>query len=390
MNASDGAEILKRARDVAPLLAANAAEGRGNFRMSGKSIAAMREAGFFRILQPRRHGGFELAPQIIYETEIILGEGDMSAAWILGVSGVISWLVALFDARAGEETWSANGDEIFCCALRRNGVATPVPGGYRLSGRWTYASGCDYAGWAVLGAMRGVEKPGPQDHLLLLVPRADFEIIDTWRSPGMQATGSHDVAARDAFVPAHRMIRLIDNLNCAGPGQSTNDAPLYRLPFGQIFGAGVSTPAAGALRAILDAFVAGARERKRMGSSLADDPDAQLACAQAAGAIDLAHMIVARNFEAMMADARRGVVTPIPDRLRYKYQLSTITERCRAAATRILDLSGTAGLSDKAPFQHLTADICAARQHITNQTMLHGRDLGWSMLGLPEKADFMV
>lgn len=390
MSAPDAAEMLQRARDIAPVLAANASEGRAAYRLSAKSISAMREAGFFRILQPRRCGGYELAPQCIYEAEMILAQGDMSAAWILGVSGVISWLAALFDARAADEIWGGGGDEIFCCALRRAGTATPVAGGYRLAGSWTYASGCDYSGWAVLGALVPGMTPAPQDHLLLLAPRADFEIVETWRAPGMQATGSHDVVVRDAFVPAHRAIRMIDNLNCTGPGQAVHDAPLYRLPFGQIFGAGVSVAAAGALQAMLDAFGAGARERKRMGSSIADDPDAQFACAEAAGAIDLAHLIIARNFSAMMEDAKSGVTTPIPARLLYKYQLSTITERCRQAAMRILDLSGTAGLSDRSPMPPLMADISAARQHITNQVVLHGRDLGWSMLGQPDKLDFMV
>ena len=390
MSTTDAIEMLKRARAIVPDLAVNAAEGRKSYRMSKASIAAMREAGFFRILSPRRHGGYELAPQTIYEAEMILGEGDMSAAWILGVSGVISWLVALFDARAGDEVWGANADEIFCCAFRRTGAATPVAGGFRLSGRWTYASGCDHSGWAVLGGLAQSEKPGPQDHHLLLLPRADFEIADTWRSPGMQATGSNDVIVRDIFVPAHRVIRMIDNLNCTGPGQAVNDAPLYRLPFGQIFGAGVSVAAVGALQAMLDAFVAGARERKRMGASLADDPDAQMACAEAAGAIDLARLIIARNFSAMMEDAQRGIVTSIHARLHYKYQLSTITERCRSAAMRLLDLSGTAGLSEMTAFPRLMADISAGRQHITNQTTLHGRDLGSSVLELPEKLDFML
>ena len=206
----------------------------------------------------------------------------------------------------------------------------------------------------------------------------------------MQATGSHDIIVRDAFVPGHRIIQMIDILHCCGPGLTVNTAPLYRLPFGQIFGAGVVTPAVGALKAMLEAFIDTARERKRMGSYLAEDPEAHFACAEAAGAIDLAHMIISRNFSAMMNDASSGVMTPIAARLLYKYQLSTITERCRAAAIRLLDLLGTAGLSDKTPFSWLMADISTARQHITNQQLLHARDLGWSMLGLPEKLDFMV
>ena len=238
--------------------------------------------------------------------------------------------------------------------------------------------------------MRGVEKPGVEDHLLLLVPRKDFEIIDTWRSPGMQATGSHDIAVKDVFVPAHRVIRMIDLLNCKGPGQAVHKAPLYRMPFGQIFGAGVSVAAVGATQAMLDAYVNVARERKRMGSSLADDPDAQVAAAEAWSAIDFGKLVIERNFGAMLADAEAGRVTPIEERLKLKYQMSTITDRCRSAALKIGDLAGTAGLTGGALFHRLMADIAAGRQHITNQTVLHGRDLGWGLFGLKEKLDFML
>jgi 3-hydroxy-9,10-secoandrosta-1,3,5(10)-triene-9,17-dione monooxygenase len=224
----------------------------------------------------------------------------------------------------------------------------------------------------------------------VLVPRENFEIIDTWRSPGMQATGSHDIEVKDVFVPAHRVVRFIDNLACVGPGQATHTAPLYRMPFGQIFGAGVSVAAVGALQAMLDAYVDVARERKRMGASLADDPDAQRAAAEAWSAIDFARMIIDRNFGRMLDDARAGVMTPIEERLKLKYQMSTITDRCRDAALKIGDLAGTAGLTGGAQFHRLMADISSGRQHVTNQTVLHARDLGWSLFGLKEKLDFMV
>lgn len=390
MSAPAKSELLARARDIVPLLAAEAAAGRAACRLSDRSISAMREAGLFRLLEPAAYGGYEADPRVVYESEMILGEADMSAAWILGVSGVISWLAALFDARAAQDIWGRSPDAVFCCAFRRNGVAAPVEGGFRLSGRWTYASGCQHSQWAAVGALRGVEKPGPDDHLLLLVPRADFEIIDTWRSPGMQGTGSHDIAVKDAFVPAHRVIRFIDNLNCMGPGQSTHTAPIYRMPFGQIFGAGVSVAAIGAMQAMLDAYVKLARERMRMGASLADDPDAQAAAAEAWSAIDFSKLVIDRNYGEMLADAQRGVVTPIEARLKYKYQMSQITDRCRSAAQKIGDLAGTAGLTGGALFHRLMADIAAGRQHITNQTVLHARDLGWRMFGLKEKLDFML
>ena len=183
---------------------------------------------------------------------------------------------------------------------------------------------------------------------------------------------------------------MIDNLNCTGPGLAAHTSPIYRMPFGQIFGAGVSVAAVGALQALLDVFIASTRERKRMGAALTEDPDAQLACAEAFGAIDLAKMLIERNFGEMRRDAEAGVMTPIAVRLRYKYQMSTITERCRAAAQKLVELAGAAGLSGSSPLPRLLADIAAARQHISNQHALHGRDVGREILGFPEKLEFML
>ena len=82
------------------------------------------------------------------------------------------------------------------------GVATPVDGGFRLSGRWKYASGCEHCEWAFLGGMR--RAAAPDDRRIFLVPRSDFEFVDTWHVPGLKGTGSHDIVVKDAFVPAYR------------------------------------------------------------------------------------------------------------------------------------------------------------------------------------------
>lgn len=376
-------ELLGEVRALIPMIAAQAADAARERRVSPAVVAALQQAGVFRVLQPKRWGGFELSPLLLYELEMAVGEGDMSAAWVVGVLGVIPWAVALFDDRAGEEVWGRDDSALICCALRRSGKAVPVDGGYRLSGQWRYASGCAHAAWALLG---GGTSGTPDGDYLMLVPRRDFTILDTWHVAGLKATGSNDIVIEDAFIPAYRAHRMVDLFDCKGPGQEVNRAALYRMPFGLVFAGGVSNAAVGALQGMLDRVVASLRA----GAANRRGPDFSLYCAAAATTIDEAKTLLERNFAALMDYAARGEIPPIDERLKIKYQLSLTTERCRVAAQLLLEATGASGLYDDQPYGRIVADITAGRQHITNSVPLHARDWGEVMLGLPRRHDFML
>jgi 3-hydroxy-9,10-secoandrosta-1,3,5(10)-triene-9,17-dione monooxygenase len=380
----DPLDLLRQVRALIPTIAEYAPEGAAERRVSPAVIAALKEIGVFRALQPKRWGGYEFSPTALYAFEMAAGEGDMSTAWLVGVLGIIPWAVALFHDRAGEEVWGSDNSTLICCALRRAGTATPVEGGFRLKGRWRYASGCAHAGWALLGGGAG---PPPEGDYLMLVPRRDFEILDTWHVAGLKATGSHDLVVNDAFIPAHRAHRMVDLFDCKGPGQGVNRSSLYRLPFGLVFGGGVSNAAVGALQGMLNRLLADLRAR---GGPSRPDPDLALVCAEAATAIDEAQALVERNFARLAAYAERGEIPPIEERLKIKYQLSLNTERCRVAANRLLEATGASGLYDDHPYGRIIADITAGRQHITNSVPLHARDWGEVMLGQPRRHDFML
>jgi 3-hydroxy-9,10-secoandrosta-1,3,5(10)-triene-9,17-dione monooxygenase len=380
----DPIELLERVRPMIPAIAAAAAEGARERHVPPPIIAALKSAGVFRALQPKRWGGYEMLPTALYDVELAVGQGDMSTAWLVGVLGIIPWAVALFDDRAGEEIWGSDDSTLVCCALRRSGKAVPVEGGFRLSGRWRYASGCAHAGWALLGGGAG---PPPEGDHLMLVPRRDFEIIDTWHVAGLKATGSHDVVVKDVFVPRHRAHRMTEFFDCRGPGQTVNRAALYRMPFGLVFAGGVANAAVGALQGMLERLL---EDRREAAGPTRADPDLALVCAEAATVIDEAKVLVARNFARLAAHAERGKIPSIEERLQVKYQLSLNTERCRVAANRLLEASGAAALHDDYPYGRILADITAGRQHITNSVALHARDWGEVMLGRERRHDFML
>jgi len=384
------AEIIGRARALIPALAERSRAARRARCIPEETIADIQRAGLFRVLQPRRWGGYELDLHAFYEVELALAEGDMSTGWIYGVSGVHPWFMALLDDRAAQEVWGEDNSRLICSSLMPAGKATASEGGFRLSGRWRYASGCAHCHWALLGALVESSAGGAPEGRIFLLPREHYRSVDTWQVAGLQGTGSWDIVVDDVFVPAYRSQRMLDNFLLKGPGQALNSASLYRVPFGQIFVRGISTAALGALQAMLDALMDYGKTRvTRAGGRSSENPFVQLLCAETAAAIDEMKGTLHRNFANLHEYARRGETPPLLERLQYKFQSTAVTERCTLLAARIFKATGAAGLSDHLPFGAILADLMAGRQHISSQYEYVGSNWGGSMFDLPSK-DLML
>lgn len=388
-----GGELVESARLLAPRLIERGARADDDRRLPDETIAEMQAAGLFRALQPKRWGGHEFDLQSFYDALMTLAEADMSTAWVYGVLGVAPWVVALLEDRAASDVWAQDSSALVGLSLAPAGTATPVDGGVRIGGRWRYASGSAHCDWAFVGALfnpSGKVAEGRADWHVLLVPKTDYRIDDTWFTFGLKGTGSNDIVIDDAFVPAHRMRRMAENVACTGPGQAVNAAPLYRLPFGQVFGGGVAFGPIGGLQGMLREFRAFAQARVRSGGRAAvEDPDTQLAVAEAENAIDELTTIVRRNVRALTAYAERGEVPPLDVRLKYKFQMATMCERCRGLAARIVQAAGASGIATQHRFGRTLADLTSARQHITNQHEMHARHWGAHLLGGAVPADLM-
>jgi 3-hydroxy-9,10-secoandrosta-1,3,5(10)-triene-9,17-dione monooxygenase len=243
----------------------------------------------------------------------------------------------------------------------------------------------------VLGAQLQPGPDGTSERILLFLPQSDYRVDDTWHVAGLRGTGSHDIVVADAFVPAYRTQSMLDNFHCRGPGQKINAGPLYRIPFGQIFVHGVSTAAIGALRAMLDAVIANSRDRTTLsGLNVAEDPVAQLACAEAADLIDEATATLHRSFRTLEEYAARGETPPMPLRLQCKFQSAAVVERCGALAARLFKLTGGSGIYDERPFGRILADTTAARQHNANQYEVAARNWGAALLGIEPRRDLAI
>ena len=383
------AELVARARAMIPTLAGRALAQTQRRGILPETIAEMQAAGFFRVLQPKRWGGYEMKLGTFYDIEIALSEGDMSTGWTYGVFGAVTWFLGLIDDRLTQEVWGRDPSVLGCSSTMPAGKATAVDGGFQLSGHWRYASGCEHCEWALLGGMVRAENAAP-DWRFFVVPRRDYKTVDNWQVAGLQGTGSIDVMLDDVFVPDYRTQRLQDNFLLKGAGQAVNTSSLYRVPFGQIFARGVSTAGLGALQAMLTALLDYSQNRvTHAGGRATENPFVQLLCAETAATINEMRTTLYRNFRTLHDYARRGETPPLELRLQYKFQSSAVIERSTLLAARIFKATGAAGLADELPFGRILADLMAARQHISNQYEYYGSNWGAVMLGLENK-DFLA
>ncbi|SFF64281.1 3-hydroxy-9,10-secoandrosta-1,3,5(10)-triene-9,17-dione monooxygenase [Fontimonas thermophila] len=382
--------LVQRAREMIPRLKARAAQCEAQRRIPDETIAEMQEAGFFRVLQPKLYGGYEMDPQVFYDIQMALAEGCMSTAWVYGVVGVHNWQIALFDPRAAQDVWGKDTNVRIASTYMPKGQVTPVEGGFRFSGRWGFSSGIDHCDWVFLGGLVFNEGQ-PPEYRTFLLPRSDFEVIDTWHVMGLKGTGSKDIVVKDAFVPEYRTHKASDGFLGTNPGRETFTSDLYKLPFGQIFVRAVSTAAIGALQGALDTFIDFARVRVGdMGNKTAEQGPAQLAAAQTAVAIDEMKLVLRRNFQVLQEKIRnKQPLDDIPQRLLFRFQAAQVVERCAQHAYQLFSACGGRGIFTDFPLYRYVFDIFAARAHYANNPDQFGRNYGAVMLGR-ENTDFFI
>ncbi|WP_205193577.1 flavin-dependent monooxygenase, partial [Burkholderia sp. LMG 13014] len=324
--------------------------------------------------------------------QMALARGCMSTAWVYGVVGVHNWQLALFDERAQQDVWGKDPATLIASTYMPVGRVTPVDGGFRLSGHWKFSSGSELCEWVFLGALVPPAEAGqPPEYRTFLLPKADYRIQQDWDVLGLRATGSHDIVVDDVFVPAYRTHKAIDGMMGTSPGLAVNDAPLFKLPFAQIFVRAVCTSCIGALQGALDDFTgyAATRVSANSGAKTTDDPGAQNACANAAVAIDEMQVLLKRNFAELMASVTGGPAVSIERRVHFRYQSAQVAERCAQAANALLRYAGGNGIYHRNPLVRRFLDLHAARAHYANNVDRFGQNLGAVMLGR-ENTDFFI
>lgn len=379
-------EYLERVRALVPVLRERAVHAEQLRRLPDETFEDFQEAGLFRCLQPKRYGGYELDPPTFYQAVMDVGAVCGSSAWILGVIGVHNWHLALFPPGAQEDVWGEDTSIQLSTSFAPTGAVERVDGGFRLRGRWSFSSGCDFCHWAVLAGIATPVTPGePPDMRTFLVPRRDYTIDDNWHVMGLCGTGSKDIVVADAFVPEYRTHSFRDAFHLTNPGLVVNDGPLYRLPFGIVFPNCLAAPAIGVALGALATFREQAKTRvsARDQSRVAEDPFIQFRLAEAAAEVSAARDRLLANFAAMMRLVRAGEEIPLTERARYRWDAAKATDWSMRAVDRLLEASGGRGIFLGNPIQRAWRDVHAMRAHAGNNPEKAAAIFGRSEFGLP-------
>ncbi|PPE74175.1 flavin-dependent monooxygenase [Solimonas fluminis] len=384
--------LVQRARDLVPVLAERAAKAEADRCVPKETVADMQAAGLFDVLKPKMYGGYEMDPQVFYDVCTTLAEGCMSTAWIYGVIGVHNWQIALFDPRAAADVWGGGDTSVLIASTYMpKGQVKRVEGGFQFSGRWGFSSGIDHCQWVFLGGLIFPEDgKGAPEYRTFLVPRSDFEVIDTWHTMGLKGTGSKDIVVKGCFVPEYRTHKASDGFMGTNPGGETFTSTLYDLPFGQIFVRAVSSAAIGGLQGAVNSFVDwGKAWTGNMGSKTAEQGPAQLAVADAMLAVDEMKLILRRNFDTLLGKIRSGQPLDLNERLHYRYQAAQVVERSARHAYQLFSACGGRGIFSDFPLVRFFLDIHAARAHYANNPDIFGRNYGGVLLGR-DNTDFFL
>lgn len=382
------AAYLERVRSLLPAVRARAHTTEQLRRLPDETVKDFQELGLFRALQPQRYGGYELDPSVFYQAVMEVSSVCGSSGWVLGVVGVHNWQIALFPPQAQDDVWGDDSSMLIASSLAPTGHVERAPGGYRLHGRWSFSSGCDLCGWAVLAAMLPSSTPdAAPERLIFLVPRRDYTIEDNWQVMGLCGSGSKDVLVEEAFVPEYRMFSSLDAFHIRSPGLALHAAPLFRLPFSIIFAYGIAAPAIGVALGALDTVREQAKTRlwTRDQSRVAEDPFVQIRLAEASAAAEAARARMLLAFDDMIALTRAQQPIPLEHRARYRWEAAHAVSASAQAVDRLFEASGGRAVFLDNPIQRAFRDVHAMRAHAGNNPDKIAAIFARSEFGLPPK-----
>ena len=378
----DHAQLVARAASLVPTLRARAAEAEQFRRLPDANVAELRSAGLFKVLQPRRCGGFEMSLHTHIDTVAELARGCGSTAWCMGVIHAHSWLLGSFPQEAQAESYGANPDAIVCAVIAPRGKARAVAGGYRLDGFWPFASGCQHADWLLLGTEIAGEGGTVVDAAELLVPARDIVIRDDWNVVGLRGTGSCSIVANDVFVPKHRYLSLPGIIAGEAPGAAAHDTSLYKGAAVPVLVLAITPAALGMAEAALAAF-----KERLPGREIAyteheiqiDSPTTHRQVADAATRIHVARLLLHRCADDIEAAAARGEMMEFTARARVRMDCAHAVRQCMEAAEILYLACGGSGIAETNSVQRAWRDLHAVNMHgaltlETNQVM-YGRIL---------------
>ena len=372
---------LETARKLAPLIQSSAPETDALRELPRPLFEAMADAGLFRLALPRTLGGFEMdLPSYIQVIEE-LGRADASTAWVTNQVSIFATYAARMPTAAARAIWIDTPRSVVANTPQANAQAIVVPGGYRVTGRQGFSTGCRHASWLAAHATvteqgRPRRDDGAPAMRYCFGPRAEAQLLDTWQVRGMRGTGTNHFAVDDVFVPEDRTVKSVT-------APLIEQGPLYRLPRTLVFASGDAAVALGTARSCLAAFMelATTKTPRAMDALLRDQPliQSEVGRAEARLRSGLAFLreAVREIWDAVVAN---GAVTL---EQRAVLRLAT-TDGIRTAVSivdMVYNMAGATAAYESSPIQRHFQDVHVMSQHLQAR-LAHYELVGRHWLGL--------
>jgi alkylation response protein AidB-like acyl-CoA dehydrogenase len=384
---SSPGDCIARARELVPLIAAHAARTEQEREIAPEVLTALHEARLFRMLIPHSCGGLEVDPLTFMQTIEELAKADGSTAWCVVQASGCSFAAAYLEPKVAREIF-AEPRAVMASGPGPSGKAVVAEGGYRASGRWSFASGIKHAVWLgchcpVLEA-DGTPRLGPDGkpaERTMLFPKASAKVDDIWRVVGLKGTGSDMYAIEDLFVPdAHTYTR-------ESAAERRETGPLYRrFSNYQLYGIGFAAVALGLARAALDAFIALAATKVPNAKTFVLRDNAVI---QSQVALAEAKLASARSFlVAMLREtwdaALRDEQPSLDQRARIKLAGTYAAHQGKDVIDTVYHAAGATAIFESNPFERRFRDVHTVVQQVQAQSA-NFELVGQVLLGLPSQ-----
>ena len=381
---------LERARALVPLLERCAEAVEAERRLTPALLDGLHDAALFRLLLPRMLDGGEVDPVTFVAVVEEIAKGDGSAAWCLCQAGGCAMTAAYLSPEVARDVF-ADRRAVLAWGPGPDARAVAVDCGYRVTGTWSFASGCRHATWlgghcpivTADGAPRR-RGDGRREERTMLFPAASAELVDVWHVSGLRGTGSDAFTVTDLFVPHAYSVSRDD------PAERRHPGPLYCFPAGSLYASGFAGVALGLARAMLDAFVELAREKTPRGGhrTLRDNHVVQSQVAQAEARLRSARMFLLGSLGEIWGEVGRSGTLTMEQRMTIRLAATYAIHQARDVADAAYAAAGSSAIFTAGAFERRFRDIHAVTQQLQGRQS-HFETVGQFLLGLDPDTQFV-
>jgi len=373
-------KIITATRALKPRLAAAARQAEEQRRPVDELWDELRRSGYFYMLVPKAYGGLEADIDDVIDATLPIAEGCGSTGWVAMFGLVHNRHMVGYPDEVLEELFGGGRYIVDAAATMPPGRAVPVEGGYRVSGHWKWCTCITQADW--IQVIVNIETPeGPRPGALLM-PASDVQIIDTWDTVGMRATGTHDTVCEDVFVPARRLAPAMKRDGQAADARFEH--PIYRVPLSPLLAFTVAVPTLGVARAAVGAYRDRLADHTKRGTDTRqmDKQAAQIRLARADTMVRTAEVLIRHAIKENLRVAAEGGVGDVAFRNALRAELSYAAQLCREAVLLTCESSGTSIHYLHNPMQRYLRDIMVMTSHVIFDLDVTMEQHGRSLLGL--------